>query len=242
MKLSDSRFYLLSNLATSLVKLNRLQLGLLLLVGLLLTGCKLPLNKRKIVVLGDDHAAAKNGWVYYFQRLRSGGPMLNAAVAGATTAFPSPSQPALNTLDQLVPYLRKGFAEMGAIDEVIIQLGTNDCKAQYQAGDVERSVKFRELIGGIKSFFAERGQPAPRIVILSPPVFADEVAISDFENSKQCLRELVTDTKQFAQKEGICFVDISENKQLLNHLNPDGVHFSSRGLELMAELLKKGCY
>lgn len=216
----------------------------------LLGGCTIPLSKKTILVIGDDHAAGANGWVFHFQQLRKGGPMVNAAVAGATTAFPSPSQPSLNTLDQLIPYLRRGFAEMGSIDEIIIQLGTNDCQERYQSGDVERSVKFRELIANTKNFFQERGQSVPKIVLLSPPTIADKAkgpqlegaTSADFENGHSCVQAIAKDLEMLAAKEGFCYLDLTQNEQLAAYLSEDGVTYQAEGLKLMAQLLKGDCY
>lgn len=214
----------------------------LLIISLAFIGCNPPLSKRNLLIIGDDHAAGNAGWVFHFQQLRKSGPYVNTAVIGATTAFPSPSEPTLNTLDQLIPYLRKGFAEMGAIDEVIIQLGTNDCQTQYQSSDVERSVKFRELIDQVQAFFGERGQPEPRIVLISPPLMANEVANEAFKNANPCLKAIATDLALLAQKRGFCYLDLSTNQQLPNYLNEDGVSYQAEGLKLMTTLLKSACY
>lgn len=210
---------------------------------LCLTGCNPPLNKRHVLIIGDDYAVGKGSWVEAFQRLRKGGPLLNTAVTGATTAFPSPLEPALNTSDQLVPNLRRGFAEMGAIDEIIVQLGLNDCQSKYQAGNIEQAVSFRKLIDEIKVFFDARGQDAPRIVLVTPPPLADDGQIVEkFKGGASCIAEITENVRDFAAKEGLCFVDLSKNTQLPSFRASDGYSYSPKGLELMAIDIMQGCY
>jgi hypothetical protein len=209
----------------------------------LLVGCTPGVSKLHILVIGDDYAADKSGWVYYFQQLRSGGPIVNLAVKGSTIGFPSPKRPELNTLNNLVPYLRKGFAEMGAIDEVIIQLGTNDCRTNYQALNVERDVNLREVIDGIAAFFVERGQEVPRILLVSPPPLADNDQQGDaFENSGSCIAELSNSLRRLADREGLCYVDLGRVKELGSYQNKNGITYQSRGAELMAKAILDYCF
>lgn len=209
----------------------------------LLVGCTPSLSKKHVLVIGDDYAADKSGWVYSFQNIRKGGPLVNLAVAGSTVGFPRPRQRSLNTLNNLVPYLREGFAEMGAIDEVIIQLGTNDCRTVYQARNDERDANFKKLVDEVRSFFVDRGQEVPRIVLLTPPPLADDGRLgSDFENSSSCIQELSDTLQRLADREGICFVDLRRVAELTTYQNEAGIGYQARGAELMARAVLKYCF
>ncbi|PHI20830.1 hypothetical protein CEQ90_05560 [Lewinellaceae bacterium SD302] len=216
---------------------------LIILLAIIFVACNPPVNKRHILIIGDDYAAGRDGWVQAFQRIRKGGPLLNTAVMGATTAFPNPSSPQTNSLDQLVPNLRRGFAEMGAVDEVIVQLGLNDCQKRYQAGSVEQSVSFRELIAEIDSFFLKRGQDAPRIVLVSPPpLAADETLDATFAGGADCVARITANVQQLANSRDLCFVDLSANPLLETYRNANGYTYTQEGLEIMARSILKNCY
>jgi len=68
---------------------------------------------------------------------------------------------------------------MGSIDEILISLGTNDCKAEYAERRSEPSEHLATLLTRTKAFFSERGQDVPRIVLLTPPAAGGRVSGSE---------------------------------------------------------------
>lgn len=216
---------------------------LVLLSLFLLTACSPALNKRNILVIGDSNGAGK-GWVYQFQELRGGGPLVNTSIGGNTFGFNGMGELRRNTLENLTPYLRKGYAEMGSIDEILISLGTNDCKAQYTDRRSEPAEHLATLLQRTKAFFNERGQNVPRIVLITPPAAGDNAAVSDeFQGVKSCLENLSDQIRAVATAEGLCLVDFQQDPgdQLLT-FSSDGIHFNEQGYKLLAEKVVAGCY
>ncbi len=218
----------------------------LLLLSLLLglSSCQTPLAKRNILIIGDSNGEDAKGWVFQFQQLRKGGPVVNTAVGGNTIGFDGMGSARLNTIQQLTSYLRRGYAEMGGIDEIIIGLGTNDCKQQYRGLDAERHVNYRRLLKEITDFFEERGQDIPRIVLLSPPPAGEDGVLSEeFQGAAACVAELTIFLQELAESAGYCYVNLLEKpgSKLLEH-SPDGIHFQASGHELIARQLLKKCY
>lgn len=195
-------------------------------------------------MIGDSNGAAEKGWVFQFQQLRKGGPLVNTSVSGNTVGFDGMGSSNLNSLDQLVVYLRRGYAELGAIDEIIIALGTNDCKSEYRDATANRHVNFRKLLDETRNFFKDRGQDIPRIVIMSPPpIAADLPANSEFKNGATCVEELAIFLGDLAAEYGYCYTNLISRRgtELLKN-SKDGVHFDAIGYEKIARQLITECY
>jgi len=208
-----------------------------------LFACSQPLSKRSLLVLGDSNGANK-GWVYHLQELRGGGPLVNTSIGGNTFGFDGMGDTRRNTLENLTNYLRKGYAEMGRIDEILISLGTNDCKIEY--ADRRRDVydNLDELLTRTKAFFAERGQDTPRIILITPPAAGDDSVVNgEFQGVAACLVKLSDNIRAVAAREGFCLVDLQAKpgKQVLNY-SDDGIHFNAEGYQLLAEAVVKQCY
>lgn len=218
-------------------------LFLFLIFATLLTACKPSASKRSILVIGDSNAVGE-GWVYAFQELRGGGPLVNTAIGGNTVGFDGQNTIRRNTLEQLTSYLRRGYAEMGAIDEIIIGLGTNDCKAEYADRRAEGRANLDKLLERTKAFFSERGQPLPRIVLLTPPpAGADAVVSDEFRGVKACLADLSDHIRAVAAREDLCLVDLQRQPgdAILND-SRDGIHFGAEGYRAIAGAVLGGCY
>ncbi|MFT5016470.1 MAG: lysophospholipase L1-like esterase [Neolewinella sp.] len=216
---------------------------LILLSFFILTACSPSLSKRNILVIGDSNGAGK-GWVYQLQEVRGGGPLVNTSIGGNTFGFNGMGELRRNTLENLTPYLRKGYAEMGSIDEILISLGTNDCKAEYADRRNEPAEHLATLLTRTRAFFSERGQDVPRIVLITPAAAGENAAVSDeFQGVKACLKDLSDQIRAVAAAEGLCLVDFQQKPgdQLLK-FSKDGIHFDERGYKLLAEAVVSGCY
>ncbi len=208
-----------------------------------LTTCSPALSKRNILVIGDSNGAGK-GWVYQFQELRGGGPLVNTSIGGNTIGFNGMGELRRNTLENLTAYLRKGYAEMGSIDEILISLGTNDCKAEYAERRNEPAEHLATLLTRTKAFFNERGQDVPRIVLITPPAAGGNGAVSDeFQGVKACLKDLSEQIRTIAATEGMCVVDFQQKPgDALLRFSKDGIHFDEQGYKLLAETVIAACY
>lgn len=210
---------------------------------LALTACAAPLGKKHLLVIGDSNGAGK-GWVYHLQELRGGGPLVNTSLGGNTIGFNGMGELRRNTLENLTAYLRKGYAEMGQIDEILIGLGTNDCKAEYADRRADVYDNLDRLLTGVDEFFASRGQAVPRIVLLTPPpAGADDVVIGEFAGVSDCLAELAERIRTTAARRGHCLVDLQQQPGpgVLAY-SRDGIHFNAEGYQQLAEAVVRACY
>jgi len=209
-----------------------------------LLACKQPLNKRNLLVIGDSNDAAERGWVYQLQQLRGGGPLVNTSLSGNTIGFTDNGNVERNTLENLTSYLRNGYAEMGAIDEILIGLGTNDCKQQFSDRHGEIAPNLEEMLTRIKGFFNERGQELPRIVLLTPPPVGTDDRVNDnFQGARQCTADYVDQLKKIASREGYCLVDLQQAPgDAVLQYSGDGIHFDAQGYELLARAVVRSCY
>ncbi|PPK88522.1 lysophospholipase L1-like esterase [Neolewinella xylanilytica] len=215
-----------------------------LLLVFFLAGCQPPLAKRNILVIGDSNAAAADGWVFQLQRMRNRGPLVNTALSGNTFGFTDNGNRDRNTLENLTVYLRRGYAEMGGIDEILIGLGTNDCKDQFSDREAEVVTNLEEVLTRIRRFFDERGQDFPRIVLLTPPpVAGNEVVSAEFQGARDCTAALSGTLRTIATREGFCLVDWQERPgdEILVH-SEDGIHFNREGYQLLARQVVRSCY
>lgn len=213
----------------------------LLLVLLLLTACSAKLSDRNLLVIGDSNGE-REGWVYQLQQIRGGGPMVNTSLSGNTVGFNYEGDRSKNTLENLSTYLRKGYAEMGGIDEILICLGTNDCKARFADDHDKIKDNLASMIQRSKAFFSDRGQEVPRFVILTPPAM-DDSKIEEFAGGEACIAALSASIRSYAAEEGICVVDLQQKpgQQLLEH-SKDGIHFNAAGYAAWAAAIIDACY
>ena len=215
----------------------------LLLLALLLSTCTQPLRKRNVLVIGDSNGAAPDGWVAQLQNVRGGGPLVNTSLSGNTVGF-NDGGSARNTLENLSPYLRRGYAEMGGIDEIIIGLGTNDCKQKFGDRHDEIITNLETLLTRTAAFFVERGQDMPHIVLLTPPPTGTDADVSaEFRGVKQCTADYTAQLRALADREGYCLVNLQQTPgdAVLQH-SRDGIHFDAQGYKLLARRVVNQCY
>ncbi len=208
-----------------------------------LFSCTTPLKKRNLLVIGDSNGAGQ-GWVYELQKLRAGGPMVNTSLSGNTLGFTYEAGGlSTNTLENLNVYLRKGYADMGSIDEVLIALGTNDCKVEFADRHTEIATNLTEVVDRTLAFFSERGQDPPRIVLLTPPPLNDQDVVAQFQGATACVEGVAAEVRTLAASRGYCVVDLhaKPGKKVLEY-SKDGIHFSREGYELIARAVVNSCY
>ncbi|WP_420457716.1 SGNH/GDSL hydrolase family protein [Neolewinella sp.] len=216
----------------------------LLLVTTLLMTCTTPLRKRNLLIIGDSNGAAREGWVAQLQDIRGGGPLVNTSLGGNTIGFTDDGDMGRNTLENLTPYLRRGYAELGGIDEILIALGTNDCKQKFGDRHDEIITNLETLLSRTQAFFTERGQDMPRIVLLTPPpAGANEMVSDEFQGVKQCTADFSAELRTLAAREGYCLVDLQTKPgdRVLTY-SQDGIHFDAEGYRLLARAVVSACY
>lgn len=167
---------------------------------------------------------------------------MNTSLSGNTIGFDYDGDRSKNTLENLSSYLRKGYAEMGGIDEILICLGTNDCKARFADDHPKIKDHLATLISRSKTFFSDRGQEIPRFVILTPPAM-DDTKLDEFAGGEACVAALAADIRSYAAAEGICVVDLQKKPgpKLLEY-SQDGIHFNATGYAAWAKAIVDACY
>lgn len=212
-----------------------------MLFAFTLSACTTGFKQRNLLVIGDSNGE-REGWVYQLQQIRGGGPLVNTSLSGNTIGFNYDGDRSMNTLDNLTRYLRKGYAEMGGIDEILICLGTNDCKSRFAADHDKISANLTELLRESREFFTERGQELPRFVLLTPPAM-DGSKIDEFAGGEACIADLSAAIRAVAAAEGLCLVDLQQRPgaQLLEY-SKDGIHFNAEGYKQWAEAVVESCY
>lgn len=207
----------------------------------LLVSCTTGFQKRNILVFGDSNGE-REGWVFHLQKIRGGGPLVNTSLSGNTYGFNYDGQRDRNTLENLTTYLRKGYAEMGGIDEVLIALGTNDCKARFRDNHDEIARNMMALIDRTRAFFTDRGQDVPRFVLLTPPPM-DDGRLEEFAGGESCIAALSAAIRTYAAEQNICLVDLQREpgQAILEHSN-DGIHFNATGYAQWAKAIVAECY
>lgn len=219
--------------------MSRYLLPLLLL--LLAANCTPNWGKRNLLVIGDSNGE-RQGWVYHLQQIRNGGPLVNTSLSGNTIGFNYDGGRDRNTLENLTSYLRRGYAEMGGIDEILIALGTNDCKARFADDHDQIATNLTTLLSRTRAFFTKRGQDVPRIVLMTPPPM-DDTKLAEFAGGEACLEALSAAIRTTAAAEGFCLVDLQRKPgpELLE-FSRDGIHFDAAGYQRWAKAIVADCY
>lgn len=192
---------------------------------------------RTIVTVGDSNGASEHGWVAQLRKLRPQDLIINQSISGNTFGFDNRGQQSKNTLRNILHYLRRAEIEAGGrpLDEIIINLGTNDCKAVFDDRVSEIPEHMDRLIEMIRGFAYARPS-APRITIVSPPPYGPDSVLKDkYHGGDVRVRRLILELKRVAHKHGIAFVNIYDTlKPDYAELAPDGVHMEAAGQKTIA--------
>lgn len=213
----------------------------LIILLLTLSTCTTGFQSKNILVIGDSNGE-REGWVYQLQQVRGGGPLVNTSLSGNTIGFDYGSDQSMNTLANLKTYLRKGYAEMGGIDEILIALGTNDCKSRFSDDHAKIREHLTTLLDRSEAFFTDRGQSVPRIVLLTPPPM-DDSKVEEFAGGEACIASLGAIIREMAAERSLCLVDLQQKPgpKLLQY-SRDGIHFNAEGYKAWAKAIVESCY
>lgn len=161
-----------------------------------------------ILILGDSNGASEHGWVNQLKQLCPADSFYNTSLSGNTIGFDNLGKPELNTLKNIDRYLNAAETHLGTIDNIIIMLGTNDCKAVFHDSLSMVPQNLKKLIENIK------GHPVvmanqPTIYIVSPPPFGpDEIMLEKYHGGAARVAWLHPQFKKIAMENGCLFVDV----------------------------------
>jgi lysophospholipase L1-like esterase len=189
---------------------------------------------RKVVVFGDSLTRSARvpealQWPAVLERALGGSVrVVNEGLGGRTTAFDIHGDRAKNGLRDL----RACLQQHSPLDLLIVMLGSNDLKPEAAGTATLAAEGLRRLIDSIET---ERAlQPAMRLLIVAPPVFA----VSDLPDGKPRGGRSVGESRllaplyaQIANATGASFIDAAAFAQASRR---DGVHLDEPELNKLA--------
>ncbi|MBT1182315.1 SGNH/GDSL hydrolase family protein [Bifidobacterium sp. CP2] len=177
-------------------------------------------------------------WPGRLQRtLGDGWHVIEEGMGGRTTVFDNPIEPHRSGIEALPVAL----VTHRPLDYMIIALGTNDMKAMFHADE-------RVIASGLEMLVREveitdnRGQSAPRIVVVSPIYLLPGISTSGFvgfeEDAVAVSHRLAGEYRKVAERHGCLFLDAAQVAEAseLDKLHMDAANHAKLA-DAMAELL-----
>lgn len=157
--------------------------------------------------------------------------VIEEGLCGRTTAFDDVTEPGRSGLDRI----RDAVEKNELLDLLIIMLGSNDCKAQFQASAEEITKGLERLLEK-----AEDGKTSDfRILLVAPAAMTEQVMHSGFgsefdRRSVEVSKELAGTYEELAKKCGYDFLDGTKVTQVSGI---DGLHLDADGHGRLAEAI-----
>ena len=191
-----------------------------------------------IMTIGDSNGASAYGWVSQLKKKLPNDTLYNYSVPGNTIGFDNLGNEKLNTLKNIDRYLSDISKKASKIDQIIILLGTNDCKAAFAGRENEIGENLVRLVKRIR-MYPFPYQSAPDILIVTPPPYGpDSLLAEKYQGGNQRVGRLVPTFKQLAEKHHCGYLDIYHPlKPGFSKFSEDGVHLSAEGQKVIATLI-----
>jgi lysophospholipase L1-like esterase len=162
--------------------------------------------------------------------------IIEEGLSSRTTDLDYSRKPGRNGRSYLIPCL----GSHNPIDLVILMLGTNDLKIEFNRSSAEIASATKGLVDDIKNNAWDKRKTAPQIIIISP-VLIDSAApnFSNFysehynEISASKSRQLAKDLQAIADSSGSHFL----NAATVSHAGSDGIHFDEASHPPLGRLL-----
>jgi lysophospholipase L1-like esterase len=197
-------------------------------------------HKRVVLAIGDSNGAATDGWPVWLKQVVAADVFINNSQSGRTLGFDNPDE-RKNGLANIARYMDEAVTEAGeGVDDVVVLLGTNDCKACFdkRLGEVEGNL--RKLIERIRKH-DNGGKWSPRVVIVSPPPYGrDEDMLEKYKGGAARVKTLNAVYKKVCEEMHAKFADgYAALEPVWDEVSPDGVHMTAEGQKLLAETIGK---
>lgn len=195
----------------------------------------LPLQGRRILAIGDSNGALETGWVNQLRSLTFPDHIFNTCVSGNTIGFNNLGRSSLNTLANADQYLLEAGQTMGGIDEILIMLGTNDCKAVFDDSLALVPQNLDRLIRQVKAH-AVYQRDRPKIYVISPPPYApDSELIPKYHGGAADIAWLFPRFREVAERNDCIFIDTYTSLQpKWSEWSEDGIHLLPAGQRWIA--------
>ena len=192
---------------------------------------------KSILVLGDSNGAFEHGWANQLKKLRPVDFIENTSVSGNTIGFNNLNRQSLNTLENIDSYVDRCYKNKGSVDNVVILLGTNDCKTVFdnQLKEVPKNLEI--LIDHIR----EKTKGEPKILVVTPPPCASVSLLPErYEGAIDRIKFLKKEFEKVAKKTGVEFIDIHTPLEMaFESLTKDGIHLSEEGQIIIAKMINE---
>jgi lysophospholipase L1-like esterase len=200
------------------------------------------ISQRTIVTIGDSNGAAEHGWVNLLKSIRTQDSIFNYSVAGNTIGFDNNGNEKLNTLKNIDQYLSDAInrSAAGTIDDVVILLGTNDCKLEFAGRGEEVLENLRTLVQLILSSEKLIDKRPEIYIVTPPPIGPDSVMLEKYHGGDLRLRKLLPGFLAVALDTDSHFIDVyHELEPDFKALNTDGIHLNEKGATLVAATISR---
>jgi lysophospholipase L1-like esterase len=188
-----------------------------------------------ILVIGDSNSAASNSWVNILQKSNANCHFLNLSIAGNTIAFDNGGRDTLNTQKNIKSYLKRAETEIGAVNKIILMLGSNDFKAVFDSFSNSIPENLEYLIKTIKTL-----SKAQIIVVSPPPMAEDSLLDAKYYGGARKIRKFVSEFSDRAKSNNIIYVNLHDSlAPQFKNLNIDGVHLNETGQQITAKIIQQ---
>jgi Lysophospholipase L1 and related esterases len=194
-----------------------------------------------ILTLGDSNGANKEGWVDQLKSLLPKSRIINISKAGRTIGFDNNGKPELNALRNIDNYLNEAEQKSDGkkLDFIILCLGTNDCKSEYEGKEDEVLANFELLLTKIRNHrFIQKSYPA--LIYVTPPPFRTSNIAPKYEGGNERLDKILPRLIKAANGNGFKVIDIYHPLQgILDYYAADGVHMTGDGQRIIADKINE---
>jgi pimeloyl-ACP methyl ester carboxylesterase/lysophospholipase L1-like esterase len=198
--------------------------------------------QRTILTIGDSNGASDIGWVHQLKKLRPQDSIYNYSISGNTLGFDNLGNEKLNTLKNIGDYLTDAQSKAGgkAIDDIVILLGTNDCKKVFEDQGDEVLENLRKLIHVLQVWkFPDDNKPEI-YVVSPPPIGQDSLLLAKYQGGDERLRILLPGFLAIALKANCLYIDIyNELDPQFDQMHVDGIHLNEKGSRIAATSISR---
>ena len=150
-----------------------------------------------------------------------------------TTDLDDPKRTGKNGADYLVPCLGSHFP----LDVVILMLGTNDLKEQFNRNPDRIAEGIQNLLNLIKKTSKDEETKLPKIILICPPIVNETVkgVEEEYLGAEVKSKALPSLYREVTEKNGCIFLNLQE------HIQPsklDGYHFDAESHKVVADIIK----
>ena len=185
---------------------------------------------RIVLAIGDSNGAAADGWPVWLRQVIAADAFINNSQSGRTLGFDNPDEQT-NGLANIDHYMGEAIKEAGkGVDDVVVMLGTNDCKACFdnRLGEVEANL--RKMVDKIRKH-DNKGKWSPRVVIVTPPPYGPDGRLLEKYHGAEARARRLAGVYRLVAKDLHC--KLVDAHGLLEHVwervSADGVHMNEEG-------------